>query len=109
MEGKTLRHDGVVAPLDNGDQSRFERDATLAGEIDGVAGPAQQNLHLARPVLVIELDQRLSCPQMMSVAQGMQHVLHRVIGLPVVMDYDADHAGQEAAALGTDPIESEKS
>src|SRR6516164_5632568 len=40
---------------------------------------------------------------MMSVAQRMQHVLHRVIGLPVVMDYDADHAG------GANPIEGQKS
>ena len=101
MEGKTLRHDGVVVPLDTGDQSRFERDTTLAGEIDGMAGPAQQDLHLARPVFVIEFDQRLQFPQMMGVAQGMQYVLHQIIGRPVVMDYDADHSGQNAAARVT--------
>src|SRR6516225_7830619 len=46
---------------------------------------------------------------MMSVAQRMQHVLHRVIGLPVVMDYDADHAGKDVAAVGANPIEGQKS
>src|SRR3984893_4875506 len=58
---------------------------------------------------LIELDQRFQFPQMMSVAQGMQHALHRVVGLPVVMHHDADDAGQEAAAVGADPIKSEKS
>src|ERR1700738_3971423 len=109
MKGEPLRHDGVVTPLDARDQSRFERNATLAGEIDGVTGPTQQDLHLARPVLVIELDQRLQFPQMMSVAQGMQHVLHHVVRLPVVMHHDANDAGHEAAAVGADPIKGEKS
>jgi hypothetical protein len=109
MKGEPLRHDGVVTSLDTRDQSRFERNATLTGEIDRVTGPTQQDLHLARPVLVIELDQRLQFPQMMSVAQGMQHVLHRVVRLPVVMHHDANDAGHEAAAVGADPIKGEKS
>ena len=74
-----------------------------------MTGPTQQDLHLARPVLVIELDQRLQFPQMMSVAQGMQHVLHHVVRLPVVMHHDANDAGHEAAAVGADPIKGEKS
>ena len=109
VECQAVGHDGVVAALDERDESRPERHALLAREIGGVAGAAQQYLHPARPILLFDLDQRLQFPQMMRVAQCVQHARHRVVGLPVVMHHDADHAGQHAAALGADPIESQQS
>ena len=65
-----------------------------------MTGAAQQALHLARPVFLLDLDQRLEFAQVMGVAQGVQHALHRVVGLPVVMHDDADDVRQQAAALG---------
>ena len=44
----------------------------------------------------------------MGVAQGVQHALHRVIGLPVIVNDDADDIRQEAAALGADAIEGQQ-
>ena len=93
MEDEALRHDGVVASLDAGDEARFEHDAPPACEICRVAGAAQQDLHLARPVLVVDVDQGLQFSQMMGVAQGMEHAFHRVVGLPVIMHHGANDVG----------------
>jgi hypothetical protein len=45
---------------------------------------------------------------MMSIAQGVQHALHRVIGLPVIVNDDAGDIRQETAAPGTDAIEGQQ-
>jgi hypothetical protein len=58
-----------------------ESNPTLAGEVCGVTGAAQELLHLARPVFLLDLDQGLEFAQVMGIAQGMKHARHRVIGL----------------------------
>ena len=50
-----------------------------------MTGAPQQLLHLARPVFLLDLDQSLQFAKMMSVTQGVQHALHRVIWLPVIV------------------------
>src|SRR5262245_21089858 len=104
VESEALRHDGVVASLDMGDEARFERDAPLASKIGRMTGSPQQDLHLARPIFLIDFDQRLQFSQMMGVAQGMEHALHRVVGLPVIVHRDANDAVPHAAALAANLI-----
>ena len=74
MEGDPLGQDGVVASLDAGNEASSERHAKLAGKVCRVAGAPQQDLHLARPVFLLDVDQRLQLAQVMSLAQGVQHV-----------------------------------
>src|SRR5215210_9207774 len=59
VKRQALSEEGVVTSLNAGDQGRLERYAPVAREIGGVAGAAQQALHPARPVLLLDLDQRL--------------------------------------------------
>ena len=108
MEGQAIRDNGVVTPLDQGDQSRLQRHVLRACEVHRMAGPAQQPLHPARPVLLLDLDQRLQFAQMVRVAQRMQHAFQRVVGMPMVVHDDAAEVGQQAAAPGRDAIESEQ-
>ena len=108
MEGEPFGENGVVTALETFDESRFQRNASFSREIGRVTGAAQQPLHLARPVFLLDLDQRLQFAQMMGVAQGMQHAWHRVVGLPVIVHDDADDIRQQAAALGADAIEGEQ-
>ena len=105
MEGEPLRHDGIIASLDEGNEARFERPLFLAGEVYGVAGPAQQDLHPARPVLLVDVDECLQFAQMMRVAQRMTYAPHGVVGLPVVMHRNTDHVVPDGPALGTDPVD----
>ena len=73
-----------------------------------MTGTAQQPLHLSRPVFLLDFDESLQFAKMMSVAQGVQHPLHRVVGLPVIVDDNAGDIRQQAAALGTHTIESQQ-
>src|SRR3954447_17336112 len=98
MERQTLSEESVVTSLDAGDQGRLERHAPVAREVGGVAGAAQQALHPARPVLLLDLDQRLEFPQVVRVAQRMQYACQRVVRLPVIMHDDAGNIRQQAAA-----------
>src|SRR5215213_8065264 len=99
MERQALGEDSVITSLDAGDQGRLERHAPVARQIGGMAGAAQQALHPARPVLLLDLDQRLEFPQVVRVAQRMQYACQRVVRLPVVMHDDAGDIRQQAAAL----------
>src|SRR3954469_20657088 len=69
MECQTVRQDRVIPSLEQCDQTRLQRHAPLARQVARVAGAAQQALHPARPVLLLELAQRLQFPQLMRVAQ----------------------------------------
>jgi hypothetical protein len=60
------------------------------------------------PFLLFNFHEGFEFAQMVSVAQSMQHVGHQVVWFPVVMHGDAAHAGQQAAALGGDPIEGQQ-
>src|SRR4051812_50118414 len=99
MESQTLGEDRIVTSLDAGDQGRLERYAPVARQIGGMAGAAQQALHSARPILLLDLDQRLEFPQVVRVAQRMQHACQRVVRLPMVMHDDTGDIRQQAAAL----------
>ena len=99
MKRQALGEDSTVTSLDAGDQGRLERHTPIAREVGGVAGAAQQALHPACPVLLLDLDQRLEFTQVVRVAQRMQHACQRVVGFPVVMHDDAGDIRQQAAAL----------
>jgi hypothetical protein len=108
VKGQAFGNDGVVAPTD-------EIDEALTGgllfgpcQVFGMAGAAEQNLHLPRPVLVFDLDQRLQFAQVMSVAQCVHHVLYGVAGLPVVMNHNAAHPVQHVAPAGPDAVERQR-
>ena len=107
MEGRALGNDRVVVSSEQVDEGGFQRPVPLAGEGGGVAGAAQQALHPARPVLLLDLDQGLEFAQVVGVAQGMPHALQGVVGLPVIVDDDAGDAVEQAAAPGRDTVEDE--
>ena len=83
MEGQPLGDNGVVTALTTFDQLRLQRNALFSRSVRGVTRAAQQSLHFARPRLFLDLDESLQFAQMMGIAQGVQHALHRVVGLPV--------------------------
>jgi len=99
MKRQTFSEESVITSLDAVDQGRLERYAPVARQIGGVAGAAQQALHPARPILLFDLDQRLELPQVVRVAQRMQHACQRVVRLPMVVHDDAGDIRQQAAAL----------
>src|SRR5271170_1149804 len=108
MERQAVRDNAVVTSFDQRDQARLERHTLLTCKIGRVACAAQQALHLACPVLFLDLDQRLQFPQMVRIAQRMQQYAgHLVIGLPVVMHDNAGDLRQQAAALGGGAVEGE--
>ena len=72
MECKAFGEVAIVTSLDQRDQSGLQRHTLPARKVRCVAGAAQQALHLARPVLFLDLDQRLQFPQMMRVTQRVQ-------------------------------------
>ena len=88
--------------------TKFEGSSSFACEICRVTGAAQEPLHFARPLLFLDLDERLQLAHVMGVAQGVQHARHGVIGLPVIVDDDAGDIRQKAAALGADVIEGQQ-
>ena len=92
MEREPLGDDDVIAAPELVDKAGFERHAPVPGKMGGMTGAAQQALHPARPLFLLDVDQRLEFAQVMGVAQGMQHPFHRVVGLPVVMHDDADNS-----------------
>ena len=105
MKGEARRDNRVVTSLDAGDEARLEGNAALAREVGGVAGSAQQSLHLARPVLFLDLDERLQLAKVMCVTQRVQHAGHRVVGLPVIVHDNAHDAREQGAALAARAIE----
>ncbi len=108
VEGETSGEDGVVAALDEGDQRRRERSLAPSCQVGGVAGALQQALHVARPVLLFDVDQRLQLAQVVRIAERVQHAGQRVVRLPMIMHDDAGETGQQAAAFGCDTIEGQQ-
>src|SRR5207342_7035 len=108
VECQPFGENGVVTALDQCDQRRLQRHASITCEIRRVTGAPQYPLHFARPVFFLDFDESLQFAQVMGVAQGVQHARHRVIGLPVIVDNDAGDIHQEAAALGADAIEGQQ-
>ena len=105
MEGQPFGENGVVTTRETFDEPRLHSNAAFSRSVRGVTGAAQQPLHLARPLFFLDFDESLELAQVMGIAQGMQHALHRVIGLPVIVNDDAGDIRQETAALGADAIE----
>ena len=106
VEREALGQDGIVAPLEQRDEARRQRRlATFPRQIGGVAAAAQQPLHLARPVLLLDLDQRLEFAQVMGIAQRVLDALQGVIGFPVVVHRDAGEVFRHVAAFGRDAVE----
>ena len=99
MEGEPLGENGVVTTLTTFDQLRLQRNAPFSRSVRGVTRAAQQPLHFARPRLFLDLDESLQFTQMMGIAQGVQHALHRVVGLPVIVNDDAGDIRQELPRL----------
>jgi hypothetical protein len=65
-------------------------------------------LHLARPVFLLDFDQRLQFPQMVRVAESVQHTFQGVVRLPVVMHDNARDMPQQIAAPERDTVEGEQ-
>jgi hypothetical protein len=111
VKGEALPDDGVVAPLYQRYETGLERGVALAREIGRVTGATQQRLHLARPIFLLDVDQRFQLAQMMRIAQSVQHIGHRVIRLPMIMHDDAadlHDVAQQGAAFGADAVEGEQ-
>ncbi len=70
-----------------------------------MAGTPQQVLHTVRPLLLLDLDQRLQFAQMVGIAQCVHHTVQGVAGLPVAVHDHAREVCQQAAALRGDPME----
>ena len=64
-----------------------------------MTGAAQQALHLARPIFFLDFDQRLQFAQVMGIAKRMQHALHRIVWLPVIVNDNSDDIGQHLPRL----------
>ena len=103
-----MGENGVVTTLTTFDQLRLHRNAPFSRAVRGVTRAAQQPLHLASPRLFLDLDESLQFAQMMGIAQGVEHALHRVVGLPVIVNDDAGDIRQETATLGTNAIEGQQ-
>src|SRR5450755_1854215 len=58
MKRQPVGEDRVVTSLDQHDETRLQCRALLAREVRRVAGATQQTLHLARPVLSLDLDRK---------------------------------------------------
>ena len=84
VKSEPFGENGVVTAFATFDESRLQRNAPFSREIRRVTGAAQQPLHLTRPVFILDFDESLQFAKMMSVAQGVQHPLHRVVGLPEI-------------------------
>src|SRR3954468_8675268 len=69
VEREPLGDDDVIAAPELVDKAGVERHAP--GEMGGMTGAAQQALHPARPLFLLDVDQRLEFAQVMGVAQGM--------------------------------------
>ena len=77
VECQPFGENGVVTALDQCDQRRLQRHASIACEIRRVTGAPQYPLHFARPVFFLDFDESLQFAQVMGVAQGVQHARHR--------------------------------
>src|SRR5262245_65351522 len=95
MESQSVGHNGVVTTLETFDERGLQSNTALSCEIRRVTGAPQQMLHLACPVFLLDFDKSLQFAKMVSVAQGVQHVLHRVVGLPVIVNHNADDIRSE--------------
>ena len=85
MERQAGRKNGIIASLEQRDEAGWQRHAPLAREIGRMTGAAQQQLHFARPVFLLDLDQGLQFPPMMRIAQRVQNALQGVIRLPMLV------------------------
>lgn len=98
MKSQAFSDNRVVASLDARDEARLQRNAALSREIRGVTGAEQQSLHLARPVLLLDFDERLQFAKMMRVTHRVQHASHRVVRFPVIVH---DNAGKAALSANS--------
>src|ERR1035437_1156989 len=108
VEGEALGEDGVITALEAFEHAGLERDAAVARAVGHPRGAAQQPLHLACPVFLLDVDQGLEFAQVMGIAESMEHSRHRIVGLPVVVHDRADDIRQQAAAPGADAIEGQR-
>ena len=101
---ETFRQGGIVTSFYQLDEPGRQRHALFAREVRRVTGPAQQALHLARPVLFFDLNQRLKFAQVVRVAQCVQNAFQRVVRFPMIVDDDAQDVFHKAAPFRGDPV-----
>lgn len=109
MKGNAARHDGIVAPSNEVNQSLIWSLLLVPTQMLDMASTTQQHLHPARPVFRLDFAQRLEFAQMVCVAQRMLDARHREVRLPVVMHHDAAHTAQHVATIGADAVVREPS
>ena len=107
MKGEPCGDDGVVSVLEPLREAGFQRPVAFAGHVGGMAGPTEQALHPQRPGFLLDLDQGLEFSQMMRIAQGMQHTFQGVVGLPVVVDDNANDPFQQTAPLRGNAVDAQ--
>ena len=66
--------------------------------------PTQQTLHLARPVFLLDFNQRLKFAQVVRIAQRVQNALQGVVRLPVIVDDNTQDVFQQAAPFRGDAV-----
>src|SRR5208337_2060875 len=71
VEGQPFGDDSVVTALETRDQARLQRKLPFSGESGRMTGAAQQALHFARPILLLDFDERFEFAKMVRVAQRM--------------------------------------
>src|SRR5258708_26909424 len=94
MEYQPFGQDGVVTTLEAFDEQRLQRNAPFSREIRRMRGAAQQPLHFARPVFLLDFHESLQF------AQVMEHCTRRATRLTACETHQLGSAGSSAEALG---------
>jgi len=89
VKGQPLRNCDIVASIDQIEEALIGGLLLVARQMLGMSGAAQQNLHLACPVLVFDLDQRSQFAQVVRIGQRVFHARNGVVGRPAVMHHNA--------------------
>ena len=69
VKSQARHNNRIVSSLDARNEARLQVKAALPREVCGVTGAAQQALHLARPILLLDFDERLQFAKVMRVIQ----------------------------------------
>ena len=107
MEAQPFSENGVGTALETSDELRLQRNATSRRDLPRDRRAATTAASCV-PSLPSRFDKSLQFAKMMSVTQGVQHAVHRVVWLPVIVDDNAGDIRQQAAALGADAIEGQQ-
>src|SRR5271167_3581183 len=104
VKGCSDRNDCIVAPTNEVDQALIGGLLFVPRQVLDMAGTAQQDLHLAPPVFLLNLEQCFEFAQVMGVAKRVLDARHGVVRLPVVMHHNAADTAQHVTAIDADAV-----